>query len=412
MAPMSERDFDVVLFGATGFTGRLTAEHLVRAHLGEGLRLALAGRSRSKLETVRAELTRLDARAGELPLLVADAGDRGALDAIVRRARAVATTIGPFGRLGGVLLAACAAAGTHYADLTGEVPFVRRSIDQHHEEARRTGARLVHSAGFDSVPSDLGAYVALTRFRERFGAFPEQILHLVEQTRGGVSGGTVASMIEMFDDASRDRRVRGLLADPFALVDGPHPEGGADTLAPRWDPILGQWTGPFVMAAINTRIVRRSLSLLGLERDPAFARVRYDERVGTGRGSRALARAGSLSLALGGGMGALAITPVRRFAAARLLPKPGEGPSEERRERGFFVSSFAAVGAAGMVRVRLRGEGDPGYSATSRMLGEGVVSLAKDELDTPGGVRTPASTMAEPLIERLARQRIVFSTDP
>ncbi len=408
---MGTRELDIVLFGATGFTGRLTAEHLVRAHLREGVRLALAGRSREKLERVRGELSALDPRASELPLLVAEAHDRAALDRITARAAVVATSVGPFGRLGASLVASCAASGTHYADLTGEVPFVRRSIDQNHAEAARTGARIVHSAGFDSVPSDLGTFFVIERYRERFGVLPEAVTHLVVSTRGGLSGGTIASMAGIFEEAQRDRAIRRLLADPFALVDGPHPEADSDSLSPRWEPLFAEWTGPFFMASINTRIVRRSLSLLGAEARGGYERVRYDERMGTGRGGAGLARAGLIGAALSLGMGALAVPPIRRLATRTLLPAPGEGPSAEQRARGSFASRFLASGPAGTLRARLRGEGDPGYAATARMLGESAMCLAFDALDAKGGVRTPASTMAAPLIARLRDQRITLDPE-
>lgn len=408
---MSARDLDIVLFGATGFTGRLTAGHLVRTHLGQGLRLALAGRDLKKLEAVRAELAREVPDAAALPILVADAHDRDALDRIALRAKVIATTVGPYARYGETLVAACAANGTHYADLTGEVTFIRRSIDRHHAQAQQSGARIVHTAGYDSIPSDLGTWFLVTQYRERFGVLPQALTHAAGETRGGASGGTVASMLWLFDEASRDRSVRRLLADPYALVDGPRGQDGGDPLGVHYQAALGLWTGPFVMAAVNSRVVRRTSALLVAEGREGYGDARYEEVMSTGRGVRGAIAATALSVGVVGGMAALAVGPLRRRLATHVLPQPGEGPSEAVRRSGYFVSRFVATGPAGTLRATMRGEGDPGYDATSRMLGESAMCLAFDALDAPGGVRTPASTMAAPLLARLRTQRFSLTLE-
>lgn len=407
-----DREHDIVLFGATGFTGRLVAAHLARAHLGEGLKLALAGRDRRKLEGIRDDVARETPAAKDVPILIADAHDEAALAAVARSTKVVATTVGPYAKYGATLVAACAKHGTHYADLTGEVTFMRRSIDRHHEEARASGARIVHTCGYDSIPSDLGTWFVAKAYRERFGEAPEALVHAAGESRGGASGGTIASMLFLFEEAARDREVRRLLADPYALVPGPHRgHDGRDQLGVRFDRTLGMWTGPFIMAQVNSRVVRRTSALLEAEGRGGYGDARYEECMSTGKGPGAALGAAALGAGLGLATVGLAIGPVRRFAAARFLPKPGEGPSEEVRRRGYFVSRFAATGRAGTVRAKMRGEGDPGYAATARMIGESAMCLAKDALTSPGGVRTPASTMPDELLLRLRAQRFTLELE-
>ncbi len=401
------REHDIVLFGATGFTGRLTAAHLVTTHLASGLRLALAGRDRKKLEGVRDELAASVPAARELPILVADAHDAAALGELAKKTKVVLTTVGPYAKYGATLVGACAEHGTHYADLTGEVTFMRRMIDRHHETAVKTGARIVHTCGYDSVPSDLGTWFVAKAYQERYGELPESLVHAAGESRGGASGGTIASMLFLMEEAERDPAIRKLLADPYALVDGARGEDRGDQLGVRFDRDLGLWTGPFIMAQVNSRVVRRTSALLTNEGRGGYGRARYDECMSTGKGPGAALGAAALSAGLGVGVVGLAIGPIRRLAS-RFLPKPGEGPSEELRRTGYFVSRFAAKGRAGLVRAEMRGEGDPGYAATARMLGESAMCLAKDTLDAPGGVRTPASTMPEQLLARLRAQRFTL----
>lgn len=408
----SPRDHDIVLFGATGYTGRLVAEHLVRAH-GPAVRLALAGRDRAKLEGVRRRLAEIAPAAGDLPLLIADAHDQAALDVVASAARVVATTVGPYAKYGAALVSACARNGTHYADLTGEVTFMRRTIDRHHEEARVSGARVVHTCGYDSIPSDLGTWFVVRAYRERYGEDPETLVHAAGESRGGASGGTVASMLTLLEEAERDRDVRRLLADPYALVpQGPRGSDRREQMGVRYDDTLGLWTGPFVMASVNARVVRRTNALLRAEGRGGWGDARYEECMSTGRGVGAMLGAAGLTAVMGVGLAALSVGSLRRAIAARWLPKPGEGPTETQRERGFFVSRFAAKGRAGVVRATMRGEGDPGYNATSRMLGESAMCLAFDDLDAPGGVRTPASTMPDALLARLRAHRFTLDLTP
>lgn len=407
------RSHDVVLFGATGFTGALVAEYLARHHAGSGVRIALAGRDRGKLERVRADVATIDARAGEWPILVADAHDEAALRTVAESAEVVCTTVGPYAKYGGPLVAACARAGTDYCDLTGETQFIHRMIAAHHEEAVRTGARIVHCCGFDSIPSDLGTLMLQEAMRERHGGHLSEVRFYAGESRGGASGGTIASALNLLEEASRDREVRRIAGDPYALV--PRDARGLDGSDPRgvrFDRDLGMWTAPFVMAAINTRVVRRTNYLL----DHAYGReFRYSEEMSTGKGARGAIRAGAITAGLGVALGAAAIAPVRHFLAARVLPKPGEGPDRETRERGYFVVRLIGKGRAPdrrdvELRGRVEGKADPGYGETAKMLSESALCLALEgaSLDSPGGVRTPASTMGMRLVDRLRAAGMVF----
>jgi len=396
-----DRELEVVLFGATGFTGRLVAEYLAERY-GDGtaaLRWGLAGRSREKLEAVRRELG-----AEGLPVLVCDALDPGAVAELAARTRVVCTTVGPYARYGSELVAACARAGTHYCDLTGEVPWVRRMIDAHQAQAEASGARLVPSCGFDCIPSDLGVHFVQREMRARHGVPAARVKLRVAGFRGGASGGTVASMLSLLEEAAANPAVRRLLADPYAL----NPEGrrdgpdGPDRLRPAYDPDFGQWTGPFVMGAVNTRVVRRTNALLGEPYGPGF---RYDEAVLTGSGPVGLARAAGLAAGLGGALALGALGPLRRLLAGR-LPAPGEGPSREKRESGWW--DLRLLGGhpddpARSLAARATGDRDPGYGSTAKMLGESAVCLARDPLEVGGGFWTPASALGELLLGRLEK---------
>jgi short subunit dehydrogenase-like uncharacterized protein len=411
------RPYDIVLFGATGFTGKLVAEYLAPRLADSDLRLALAGRDVAKLEAVRASLAAKTPRAAELPLLRADSADRASLDALAAQASVVCTTVGPYARYGAELVAACVAHGTDYCDLTGEVQFIRRMIDAHHAEAERTGARIVHCCGFDSIPSDLGTFMLQEAMRAKHGVPLDAVHFFAGESRGGVSGGTIASMLTLLEEAKRDRAVRRIVGDPYALVPDAPTRGpdGSDQRGVRHDAQLGMWTGPFVMAAINTRIVRRSNALLDYAYGEGF---RYAEAMSTGKGAAGLFRATAMTAGLGAALGALQIAPLRSLLAKHVLPAPGEGPSAEAREKGFFVVRLVGEGRAGdgakvLLRGRVEGKGDPGYAATARMLGESALCLALDgaKLDAPGGIRTPASTMGTALLARLRDAGMVFRVE-
>ncbi len=402
--PTEDRELHVVLWGATGFTGRLVAEHLLQRHGVDGdLRWALGGRNPSKLEALRDELAREGGFAADaLPLVVGDGDDLASLEALARRTKVVCTTVGPYALYGSKLVAACAREGTDYCDLTGELPWMRRMIDAHETTARESGARIVHTCGFDSIPSDLGTFFVNREMRRRHGVPCAHVKARVKGFSGGASGGTVASMLNMMEEAGRDPEVRRVLADPYAL----NPEGrrsgpdGRDIVTPVWDEDFEAWTAPFVMAAINTRVVRRSNVLL----DDAYGReFRYDEAMLMGGGPLGLLRASALTAGLGGVMLAGGIGPLRGLLG-RFLPEPGEGPSKEKREAGYFDIRFFGENPQDRgksLRARVTGDRDPGYGSTAKMLGESAACLATDELEAGGGFWTPAAAMGGALLDRL-----------
>ena len=393
------RRYDLVLHGATGFVGRLTAAHLAAA-APAGTRIALAGRSRARLEAVRATLP---APAGSWPLVVADSFDEAALADLAASTSVVVSTVGPYARYGLPLVRACAAAGTHYADLTGEVLFVRRSIDAAHDVAVASGARIVHACGFDSVPSDLGALLAAERARaDGAGDLAETVLCLVS-SQGGVSGGTLDSLRGQVDEVKADRARRAVTADPHALSPdrSAEPDHGreSDVFLARREPLLdGRWVAPFVMAPFNTRIVRRSNALSG----HAYGRTfRYREVMGVGGSPAAPLLAAAVALGAGGVAAGLAVPPTR-WLLDRVLPAPGEGPSAATRAGGHFHTATTAVTTSGArYRTTVRAQGDPGYAATAVMLGEAGLALALDDLPPAAGVLTPATGIGGRLAERL-----------
>lgn len=396
----SARELDVVLWGATGYTGRLVADYLATAPSAEGLRWAIAGRDKAKLERVRNELGRA------VPILVGDANDPASLDAIARRTTVVCTTVGPYAKHGSELVAACVRAGTHSCDLTGEVPWIRRMIDAHDEGARASGARIVHCCGFDSIPSDLGVWMMHGEMRAR-GRQLGRVDGFFGESSGRFSGGTVASLLGVIDEARRDPETRKILGDPYSLG-GSGPDGG-DARGVRWEPRLGKWTAPFVMAAINTRVVRRSNAVLGF---PYGKELRYSESMSMPRGVKGLVTATGLTAFLGGFVAASQVGPLRK-AIEKRLPAPGEGPTPEQRAAGYFVMRLIAESSDGALRLhgRVEDRRDPGYGSTAVMLSESAICLAKDPLGAPGGVLTPASAMGDALLVRLRAAGMTFTVE-
>ncbi len=402
-----ESEFDVVIWGATGFTGRLTAAHLLeREGPGGSVRWAIAGRSADKLDAVANEIaaeTGVDATS--LPRIVADAADETSLRSLVERARVVCTTVGPYAKYGSKLVELCAATGTDYCDLTGEVQWMRRMIDAHESAARASGARIVHNCGFDCIPSDLGVWFIQREMKARTGQASPHVKLRVDGFSGGVSGGTAASMLELVEEASHDAEVRRLLADPYGLNPSDARSGpdGPDPTGPAFDADFGQWTAPFVMAAINTRVVRRTNALTDSAYGPDF---RYEEGVLCGSGPVGFAKASAQAVGQLATMGAMAIGPLRALGA-KVVPAPGEGPSKEQREKGFFDLRLWAEPPDGSdaapLRARVTGDRDPGYGSTSKMLGQAALCLAEGGAKVGGGFFTPAAAMGDRLIERLER---------
>ena len=396
-------DLDVVVFGASGFVGRLLPAHLAGA-APDGLRIGLAGRSADRLAAVRAGLP---ARAADWPLVVADVQDAASLAELAGRARVVATTVGPYQRHGLPLVAACATAGTDYVDLTGEVLFVRQSIDRWHTVAVESGARIVHACGFDSVPSELGVLLCAEQAAaEGAGTLEDTVLH-VKSAAGGFSGGTIDSMRAQLDAVAGDPALRRLVADPYSLSPdrSAEPELGdeQDRLTVTKDPELGRWTGSFVMAPFNTRIVRRSNALTGYAYGRRF---RYREVMGYGRSPLAPLVAAGVTTGLAAGMAGMSFGPTRALLD-RVLPAPGTGPTQQVRERGHFrIEVVARTSTGARFTATVAAKGDPGYTATAVMQGESALCLAldRDRLPDRAGVLTPATAMGLPLADRLRAQ--------
>ncbi len=396
---MTDREYDLILVGATGFVGRLTAAYLATAASGE-LRIAMAGRSRDKLESTRAELP---PAAHRWPLLTLDVTDAQAAAEISRRTRVIVTTVGPYAKYGQELIAACAEHGTHYADLTGEVLFVREAIEHHHARAGDTGARLVPSCGFDSVPSDLGMLLAdHAAAADHEGRLVEATLH-VRRAKGGFSGGTVDSMRQQMIAMTADPSTRRVVANPDALAAQRTTYGRGEAPIGK-DSSTGRWHGPFVMSGYNTRVVRRSWSL-----NHGDAPLIYDEVVDTGRGPKGAATAAAVGLGTAGLAAAMAIGPARSVLD-RFLPSPGEGPSEEQRAAGMFeieIDAETTTGARYLVTVAA--PYDPGYDGTAVMLGESGLALAAGEGSERAGVLTPATALGEALVDRLRARSFTFT---
>jgi len=398
----SDRDFDVVLFGATGFSGRLVARHL--SDYGGTARIALSGRSKNSLLAVREEL------GVEWPVILADSADPGSLKAMAELTKVVATSVGPYSVYGLPLVMACAAAGTSYADLNGELSFFRASADAAHAEAVGSGARIVHSAGFESIPSDLGVLLLHEQAALDGEGTLEETTAVVVSLRAGMSGGSADSLRAEVDLVHADPSLKQLLADPYALSPDrssePYVGPEADSLAPMRDVLTGRWVAPFVTGPYNSRVVRRSNALL----DYAYGRgLRYREVMGVGGGPAAPVLAGAVA----GGVVALEAALNRKPTRAlldRVLPKPGTGPSDKTRESGHFrieIHTRTSTGARYVATIAA--QGDPGYTATTIMFGQSALCLAEDDLTSKGGVLTPAVAMGTRLADRLRSHGMTFS---
>ena len=372
-------EFDIIVYGASGFTGRLVAEYLVtRYGSGSDVNWAMAGRSLDKLAAVRDKIK----APASTQLIVADGNDPASLDAMAARTKAVLTTVGPYQLYGSELVAACARAGTGYLDLCGEPAWMRKMIDAHHAAAQTSGARIVFSCGFNSIPFELGVFFLQETAKAQLGKTANRVKARVRKMRGTYSGGTAASLLATMAAAAKDPRVAALLGNPFALApgfEGPRQPLG---LLPKYDPDVGSWVAPFVMAPINTRNVHRSNALMGHPYGTDFI---YDEMMVAGTEAAATAIAG-------------AISSIARFGGL----KPGDGPSKEEREAGFYDILFIGVTPNGkQIRVSVSGDRDPGYGSTSKMIAESAICLVRDAIDTPGGVWTPGAAMGRRLIDRL-----------
>jgi len=380
---MSSSKFDIVVYGATGFTGRLVAEYLAAQYRNDAsLKWAMAGRSKEKLASVRDAI----GAPADTPLIVADASDPASLKAMVAQTKAVITTVGPYQFYGNDVLAACVEAGVDYFDLCGEPLWMRQMIDKHEAAAKASGARIVFSCGFDSVPFELGAFFVQEEAKRVFGASASRVRGRVRDMRGTLSGGTAASAKATFDAVANDLSLVALLKNPFALTpgfEGPKQPAGSK---PFLEDDLQSWAAPFMMALINTRNVHRSNMLMGFPYGKDFV---YDEMVLTGPGEKGEANA-KLVMAVNAGK------------TGPAAPKPGEGPSKEERENGGYDLLYVATAPDGrQVRAAVKGDRDPGYGSTSKMISECAICLLRDTPDVPAGIWTPGAAMGHKLIKRL-----------
>jgi len=378
----ANREYDVIVYGASGYTGRLVAETMAKQYgVGGDVKWAMAGRNREKLEAVRDEI----GAPAETPIVIADADDPASIKAMAESTKVVLTTVGPYQLYGEPLVQACAEAGTGYVDLCGEPAWMRHMIDKYEAKAKETGARIVFSCGFDSIPFDLGVYFLQENAKEKLGGPAPRVKGRVRAMEGKFSGGTAASFKATMAAAAKDPMVLQVMRDPFALTPGFSGPEQPHGMQPMEDPAVGGWVAPFIMAAINTRNVHRSNFLMGHPYGEDFV---YDEMVITGPGEAGEKAAKAVAQAdpMGG-----------------KTPKPGEGPTKEERESGHYNVLFIGESDGKTVKVGVSGDKDPGYGSTSKMIAESAICLAKDEGTTEGGIYTPAPAMGMALVKRLKK---------
>jgi len=393
-----EREFDVIVYGATGFTGRLVAEHMLATYgVGRDVRWAIAGRSKDKLEALRGGI----GAPSDLPLILADASKPASLDAMAARTKAIVTTVGPYQLHGEPLVAACAKAGTDYVDLCGEPAWMAAMIAKYNDAAKASGARIVFSCGFDSIPFDLGVTFLQDEAKQRLGAPLRRVRGRVRAMKGGFSGGTIASLLATLESVKREPSIAKTLADPFALTPGfAGPVQPSGETVER-DETAGQWVTPFIMAMINTKNVHRSNFLLNHAWGDDFV---YDEMMLTGDGPEGEKRARTAKKQGDRQNAMMGFGPARAILRRFFLPKPGEGPTKEERETGFYEVGFQGETADGRtLRAAVKGNKDPGYGSTSKMIAESALCLARDvdRSETAGGVWTPGAALGRKLITRL-----------
>lgn len=398
---MADTPFQIVVFGATSFVGQILARYLWQRYGAQGeVKWALAGRSKSKLEEVRSALGE---GAQALPLILADAADEAALRQLCAQTRVVISTVGPYALYGSPLVKVCAETGTDYCDLTGEVPWMAQMIAAHEATAQQTGARIVHTCGFDSVPSDLGVQFLQEQAQQRYQTHCNSVRMRIGKIKGGLSGGTVASMLNMMREVEKDPSVKRVLTNPFVLTPTGRGPRQPNVNFMAFDDDAQSWLAPFVMASINTRVVHRSNHLLGMPYGNDFC---YDEAMMTGPGLGGRMRAMGMAIGLGAFLVASSFKTSRNFLERHVVPKPGEGPSPQSQERGFYDLRFMGQTANGQkLTVKVTGDRDPGYGSTAKMLGEAGACLAFDlpKSEFKGGFWTPAALMGTRLRDRLSK---------
>ncbi len=380
MTAKADRPYDIVVYGATGYTGRLVAEYLAHHYQGKGPKWAMAGRSAEKL----AEVRDLIGAPADTLLVVANSDDPASMQALAESTRVVVTTVGPYQLYGEPLLKACVAAGTDYADLCGEPGWMREMIDAYHDQAQASGARIAFSSGFDSIPFDLGVFMLQQEAKARFGSAAPRVKGRVRAMQGTFSGGTAASLTETMKSVAKKPSLIPILQSPFGLTPGFEGPSQPMGLLPEYDDKLGKWAAPFIMATINTKNVHRTNFLLG---HPYGADFKYDEMMLTSPGEL-------------GEKAAHAVAEMLKNPFGAKPPKPGEGPSKQERENGFYDVLFVGEWPDGKeLRYGVKGRYDPGYGSTSRMIAETGIALL--ECQAGGGVATPGALLGEALVKRL-----------
>jgi len=410
------QEFDIVVWGATGFVGRLVAEHLTREYTATELTVALGGRDEAALDRLADRLSTHQDGWDDLPIVLGDATDEESLHALAEQTEVVVTTVGPYTDYGTPLVEACIDAGTDYCDLTGEITWVREMIDRYHEQAVEAGARIVHSCGFDSIPADLGTKLVQSYAISEYDNPCDLVRIYLEDGKGGVSGGTLASAVAMFEAAETDPLARQTLKNPYSLAPSGERTGvdGSEQRWPQRDPLRSIWTAPSPMAAVNERVIRRSNALLGY---PWGRDFRCREVVPTTQGIGGGLAAGGIAAGLALGTAAMSIGTLRAGLQKYVFPDPGEGPTQEDIESGHFTIRLIGRGTATddpfTVECEISAQQDPGYGATAKMLGESAMCLLRDETgdSLSGGILTPASGIGDPLAERLRRVGLTVEVD-
>ena len=392
------REFDIIIWGASGFTGRLVAGYIFSKYGTNGdLKWAMAGRNLAKLELVRSKVA-----DKTVPIVVADSNDDEGLKEMVKRAKVICTTVGPYAKYGSKLVSVCIENQTHYCDLAGEVQWIRRMIDKHHEFAVANQTKIVNCCGFDSIPSDMGVYFIQKISKAKKGQIAKQIQMRVAGASGGISGGTYESLSHVNEEAHKDKNIFKVLINPYGLNPVGEQEGldKYDLRTIVYDKASKSWIGPFIMAAINTKIVRRSNALSGYAYGKDF---RYDEATLSGKGLKGRVKGFISVIPIGLMMSAKPGSLLKRIID-KILPKAGEGPNKKQRENGFYNLRFYITYEDGSKALaKVIGDMDPGYGSTSKMLSEAAICLAKDELSYLGGVLTPSTAMGDKLLSRLEK---------
>ena len=396
--PKDNREFDIIIYGASSFTGKIILDYFLEQYPPhDTFRWAIAGRDIVKLEKLTQNLD------FDIPIFIADSHDRPALDDLSKKTKVILTTVGPYAKYGDDLVFACSNNGTDYCDLAGETQWIRKMIDDNHDLAKKTGARIINACGFDSVPFDLGVYSMQNHALNKINKPIEKIITLVRAMRGGASGGTIASMINIIIEGKRNREIARIVSNPYAL----NPVGMGEGADKRdlntfvFNKKLKTWTSPFIMAPINTRIVRRTNALLDYRYGKDFS---YTEYADCGNGLSGALKSFLITSFIGLFIMLTTFKFSRKYIIRKLLPKPGEGPSKTQQKNGFFKLFMYGLSSSGeILKMKITGNQDPGYGSTSKMISEIAICLALDEVKTEGGIWTPASALGEKLLNRLKK---------